>query len=555
MMSSLFIHPALPIFLGSFLILYFKRNSNLISIVALLISLITLLFFIQNQSLVYTYYDFNLHYFSYNKLAFLFCLVFLVIGIIGKIFSIYRDSYKEKALILIYISSAISVIFSGDFITLYIFWEIMAIASSFVIFSSPSDRAYLSGFRYLLIHLFGGLILLIGIIGLSMNTNNLEIRLLNLDTWYNWLILIGLLLNAGAPPFSSWIADAYPEGSYSSTVFLSAYTTKTSVFVLIMTFAGSQILIYIGLYMIMYGIIYALLENDIRRILSYSIVNQVGFMIVGIGIGTELSINGTTAHAFAHIIYKALLLMSAGSVIYMIQKRKCTDVGGLYRVMPLTAICGIVGALSISAFPLTSGFISKSMILDGSFQEGLEFVWLMLLIGSAGVFLHAGIKFPWFVFFHKDKKIITTDPPIFMKSSMVVSSLICILIGVMPSLLYNLLPYEVSFIPYTGNHIVSQLHLLLFSGLAFFISLKYLERTLTITLDFDWIYRNKNRFVSHFLNIFINRAEKIKILIQSISIKEKTVLLESFLLKQMSISVMVTMILIIFAIFLVLNIS
>jgi multicomponent Na+:H+ antiporter subunit D len=431
----------------------------------------------------------------------------------------------------------------------------MAISSSFVILSSPSDRAYLSGFRYLLIHLFGGLILLIGIIGLSMNTNNLEIRLLDLNTWYNWLILIGLLLNAGAPPFSSWVADAYPEGSYSSTVFLSVYTTKTSVFVLIMTFAGSQILIYVGLYMIMYGIIYALLENDIRRILSYSIVNQVGFMIVGIGIGTELSINGTAAHAFAHIIYKALLLMSAGSVIYMIQKRKCTDVGGLYRVMPLTAICGIVGALSISAFPLTSGFISKSMILDGSFQEGLEFVWLMLLIGSAGVFLHAGIKFPWFVFFHKDKKIVTTDPPIFMKSSMVVSSLICILIGIMPSLLYNLLPYEVSFIPYTGNHIISQLHLLLFSGLAFFISLKYLERTLTITLDFDWVYRNKNRLVSCFLNIFINRAEKIKILIQSINIKEKTILLENFLLKQISISVMVTMILIIFAIFLVLNIS
>jgi len=195
------------------------------------------------------------------------------------------------------------------------------------------------------------------------------------------------------------------------------------------------------------------------------------------------------------------------------------------------------------------------MILDGSFQEGLEFVWLMLLIGSAGVFLHAGIKFPWFVFFHKDKKIITTDPPIFMKSSMVVSSLICILIGIMPSLLYNLLPYEVSFIPYTENHIISQLHLLLFSGLAFFISLKYLERTLTITLDFDWVYRNKNRLVSCFLNIFINRTEKIKTLIQSINIKEKTILLENFLLKQISISAMVTMILIIFAIFLVLNIS
>jgi len=307
--------------------------------------------------------------------------------------------------------------------------------------------------------------------------------------------------------------------------------------------------------MIMYGIIYALLENDIRRILSYSIVNQVGFMIVGIGIGTELSLNGTAAHAFSHIIYKGLLLMSAGSVIYMINKYKCTDVGGLYKTMPLTAICGIIGALAISAFPLTSGFISKSMIVDASIHEGMQLVWLMLLVGSAGVFLHAGIKFPWFVFFHRDKKIITTDPPIYMKYAMMIAATICIAIGVWPQLLYNLLPYPVDFIPYTGNHVVSQLHLLFFSALAFFISLKYLERTLTLTLDIDWLYRGKIKYVKLLTEYIFNVVNKTENIFSFTSLRKKFATLEDYLLRQTTISAMLILILIIFSVSLIMNIN
>ena len=166
-----------------------------------------------------------------------------------------------------------------------------------------------------------------------------------------WLILAGFLVNAGAPPLSAWLPDAYPESSWSGMVFLSAFTTKTAVYVLLRGFPGTELLIYVGLFMVFYGIVYAILENDMRRILAYSIVNQVGFMVTGIGIGTEMALNGAAAHAFTHIIYKALLLMSAGSVLYMTGKRKCTDLGGLFRTMPLTTVCGIVGALSISSFP------------------------------------------------------------------------------------------------------------------------------------------------------------------------------------------------------------
>jgi multicomponent Na+:H+ antiporter subunit D len=226
-----------------------------------------------------------------------------------------------------------------------------------------------------------------------------------------------------------------------------------------------------------------------RRILAYSIVNQVGFMVTGIGIGTEMALNGAAAHAFTHIIYKALLLMSAGSVLLMTGRRKCTDLGGLFQSMPVTALCGIVGAAAISSFPLTSGFVSKSMISQSAADEHLFYVWLALAAASAGVFLHAGIKFPWFVFFQKDSGLRPPDPPRNMQAAMIFFAVLCIAIGVVPGPLYALLPYPVEYVPYTGAHVVTQLQLLLFSGLAFFVMLTWLRRTLTISLDTDWFYR------------------------------------------------------------------
>jgi len=226
-----------------------------------------------------------------------------------------------------------------------------------------------------------------------------------------------------------------------------------------------------------------------RRILAYSIINQVGFMITGIGIGTEMTLNGAAAHAFTHIIYKALLLMSAGSVLYMTGKRKCTDLGGLFQSMPVTAVCGIVGALAISSFPWTSGFISKSMISQGAADQHMAVVWFCLVAASAGVFLHAGIKFPWFVFFQKDSGMRPDDPPINMQYAMILLAFLCIGMGIYPDPLYAILPYPVDYEPYTTAHVVNMLQLLGYSGLAFFLLLPMMKRTLTISLDFDWFYR------------------------------------------------------------------
>ena len=545
MMINILSYPLSYLIVGAILIMILKQFANTISILSLLFAIISLLVFSDDSSKVLSLMIVDNQYYTMNDLSFLFCLVFLLIGLTGKFFSIYRTNNNEKAYVLLYIASALGVVLSGDFIVLYIFWETMAITSTLVIWSSQTDSSLKSGNRYLILHLIGGLILLVGLIGLYTETQDLSIREIPLNAWYSWWILSGLLLNAGAPPFSQWIPDAYPEGSYSSSIFLSAYTTKASVYVLMVIFAGNTILIYIGIYMILYGIVYALLENDIRRILSYSIVNQVGFMIVGIGIGTELALNGTSAHAFSHIIYKGLLLMSAGSVLYVTSKRNCSDVGGLYKTMPITATCGIIGALAISALPLTSGFISKSMIVEASYEQGLDLVWHFLLIGSAGVFLHAGIKFPWFVFFHKDKKLIAKDPPMFMIIPMIILSISCIVIGVFPNLLYSILPFSSYYEPYTGNHVVSQLHILLFSGLAFFIALKYLERTLTITLDIDYFYRKEFVFIK---NIFVKITKSLDELfekIKGIKIDQRLSVIENTILNQSTTSTMLSIIMVI----------
>ena len=547
-------YPVSYLVLGAIVIFLRPYFANTIGVLSIVSSMLCLLVVSDSQILNYKIMSFDNVFYEISDLSFLFCVVFLIIGLFGKIFSFYRENSNEKGYVLLYIASALGVVLSGDFLTLYVFWEAMAITSTFVIWSTRNQLSLDSGNRYIILHLIGGLIFLIGLIGLYGQTYDLTIREISLNTWYSWFILIGLLLNAGAPPFSQWIPDAYPEGSYSSSVFLSAYTTKTSVYVLIVTFAGNSILIYVGIYMILYGIVYALLENDIRRILSYSIVNQVGFMIVGIGIGTELAINGTSAHAFSHIIYKGLLLMSAGSVLYVTGKRKCSDVGGLYKTMPITAACGIIGAFAISAFPFTSGFISKSMIVESSYIEELEIIWYFLLIGSAGVFLHAGIKFPWFVFFHRDKKLEATDPPIFMTIPMVSLSFICIILGIFPNLLYTLLPYSVDYVPYTGNHVVSQLHLLLFSGLAFFMALKYLERTLTITLDIDYLYRRNYALLRLILSRIVSYLPSLREIFRHTKIDKKLYLIENTLLNQSSISIMLSIITVVIILVFLLNI-
>ena len=415
---------------------------------------------------------------------------------------------------LVYIGSALGVVFAGDLISLYFFWEVMAVASTFLILARRTKKAYSASMRYIMVHVFGGLVLLAGIVIHVHTTGSTAFDAFDPDATSlgTWLILIGFLVNAAAVPFSSWLPDAYPESTVTGGVVLSAYTSKTAVYVLLQGFAGWDILIGVGCVMALYGILYALLENDMRRILAYSIINQVGFMVCAAGIGTELAIRGAAAHAFCHILYKSLLWMSAGAVLYRTGKSKCTELGGLYRYMRWTFIFGTVGALAISGVPLTSGFTSKTIIVEAAVNAHLFWPWLILEIASAGVFLHAGIKFPYFVFFNKDRGLTPKEAPRCMLLAMGLVAFLCIFLGVYPRPLYEILPLlsptEAAFEPYTFSKVVTQCQLLCFSGLVFFLMLPWLKRTSTIVIDIDWIYRRGAQVFSAVVAQFVEECDR-----------------------------------------------
>ncbi len=417
------------------------------------------------------------------------------------IYAMYMDESTPYVASCLYVGSALGAVFAGDLITLYLFWEIMAIASTFLVLLRRRKQTYGSAYRYVLVHIFGGLILLFGILLTISATGSttFDASVFHTQSVGSWLVLVGFLINAAVPPMSAWLSDAYPEATVFGGIVLSAYTTKTAVYTLLRGFAGWEILIVIGCIMSIYGIVYALLENDMRRILAYSIINQVGFMICGAGIGTELAINGAIAHAFCHIIYKALLWMSAGAVLYRTGTAKCTELGGLYKSMPTTMILGTIGALAISSVPGTSGFTSKTLILMAASEQHLMWPWLILEMASAGVFLHAGIKFPYFVFFDKDRGLRPKKALPCMTVGMMVLAFFCLFLGIFPNVLYSILPYQDmfadgSFTVFKAEKVVTQMQLLLFSGLVFFLFLKLLKRTDTISLDTDWFYRKAGKW-------------------------------------------------------------
>ena len=306
------------------------------------------------------------------------------------------------------------------------------------------------------------------------------------------LIFLGFIINAGVPPLHAWLPDAYPESTVTGTVYLSIFTTKSAVYVLARGFAGFAPLMWLGAIMVVYPIFYAVQENNLRRVLSYSLINQVGFMLCGIGMGTALSSMAPTSHAFAHIIYKSLLFMSVGGVLFRTGTAKITELGGLYKSMPLTTVFCLVGAASISAFPLFSGFVTKAMVVQASDMGGLAIIYVLLQLASAGVFEHAGIKVPFFTFFGHDSGLREKDPPLNMLLGMGIMAFLCIFIGMYPYPLYQLLPYPVDFEAYTASHVIEILQLLLFASFAFFLLITsglYLQRKEYNYLDTDWPLR------------------------------------------------------------------
>jgi len=348
--------------------------------------------------------------------------------------------------------------------------------------------------QFVLSIIISGILLLTGALIIEHQTGTLEFNKIGLTDFgiAGWLIFIAIGIKCAFPFFHNWLTDSYAEATPTGSVFLSAFTTKVAIYALARGFAGTEILIYIGAAMTCFPIFYAVIENDLRRVLAYSMINQIGFMVTGIGIGTALAINGAVSHAFNDVIFKGLLFMSMGAVLHMTGRINGSDLGGLYKSMPKTTILCIIGAASISAFPLFSGFVSKSMVMSAAQEGNYDIVWLMLLFASAGVFHHAGIKIPFFAFFAHDSGIRTSEPPFNMLFAMSISAALCITIGIYPSFLYQLLPFDTGYNPYTATHVLAQTQLLFFSALAFvWLNLKglYPPELHSINIDAEWIYR------------------------------------------------------------------
>ncbi len=424
-----------------------------------------------------------------DRLSLLFGTVFTLTTFIGMVYALHVNQKGEIISAFIYAGSALGAVFAGDLLSLFLFWEIMAFSSVFLVwYAGPS--AWGSGMRYLMVHIFGGICLLIGIVLYVSRANGvLTFSNISLTDSGSSLILLGILINAAAVPFHAWLSDAYPKATVTGTVFMSAFTTKTAVYLLIRAFSGTEILMVIGVVMAIYGAIYAILENDIRKVLAYGIISQVGYMVAAVGMGGDLALNGASAHAFSHILYKGLLMMAMGSVIFMTGKRKMTELGGLYKSMPITLFFYVIGALSIAGFPLFSGFVSKSMIISAAGENHQALVMILLTVVSCGTFLYTGLKLPYFVFFGKDAGIVTTDPPSNMRWGMGFAAIMCILIGIFPNLLYRALPFPINYHPYTMAHVVSALQMLFLTALSFFFLIRFFKPASFVSVDVDWFYR------------------------------------------------------------------
>jgi len=493
-MSNLFFPPALIFILGALLIPLLPKGLKQIYILLLPVAgLINLLNIPEGTHFVVMFQDYTLIFGEVDRLSKVFGIIFHVISFITVIYILNFNSNVEYTAGFLYSGSALGAVFSGDLISFFFFWEALTVSSMFLILSRKTRKSLQATFRYTMIHAIGGLILLAGIIIYSHeNGGSFQFGHIGLTGVGSYLIFIGFGVNCAWPLLHSWLVDAYPEATIGGVVFLSAFTTKTAVYALARAFPGEEPLIWIGAGMAAFPIFFAVIENDLRRVLAYSLINQVGFMVVGIGIGTELAINGAVAHAFNDILFKGLLFMSVGAVMYRTGKVNATDLGGLYRCMPFTCLFCIVGAASISAFPLFSGFVSKSLVMSAAAHEHLWIVWFILLFAAAGVFHHAGIKIPFFTFFGHDSGLRVKEAPMNMLIAMGIAAFLCVFIGTFPQYLYDLLPFQVDYEPYTYGHVMGQLQLLFFSAMAFTLLLLagiYPAEIRAINVDFDWFYR------------------------------------------------------------------
>ena len=509
------ISPALILVIGGLLVPFLPLTLRKIYMLALpILGIVHLFSYEYGVYGTFEMFGYHIETLRFDALSRIFALIFFIATAFCAVFGWYLKDRMQQTVMMIYPGAAIGAVFAGDFVTLFVFWELTVVTSVLLIWAGGTERAFKAGMRYLFMQVTSGLLLLAGFILLARDTGSIAFEHMELGTLATLLIFLSFGIKCAFPLLHNWVQDSYPESTVVGTVVLSVFTTKLAVYALARGFAGQEELIYIGAAMTLFPIFFAVIEDNLRKVLTYSLNNQLGFMVCAIGVGGALGISGAVGQAFVHIIYKSLLLMSMGAVLYRTGTVQASELGGLYKSMPWTAAMCIIGAMSISAFPLFAGFVTKGMIIDSVAHHHQVIVWLCLLFASAGVLEHAGIKVPYFAFFAHDGGHRVAEAPLSMTIAMTFCAAMCLGIGIFPDLFYWLLPLPVEFEPYTVSHVVTQLQLLLFATLAFVLLVQfrlYPPEIKSTNLDFDWFYRRlAPRIVEGiaFVVVLINNAIK-----------------------------------------------
>ena len=506
------VHPGLVLIAGAWLIPLLKGAAKRVAMILVpAVALVDCVLLQPGTYGVVRFIGVDVTFGRVDRLSLVFAYVFALMALVGMVYALHVKDDAQHVSALTYAGSALGITFAGDFLSLFLFWELAAVSAVFLVWLRREREAVAAGFRYLLVHVFGGLCLLGGIALYWSQSGSFAFGDMSAHagTAAFALILAAFLLNAAVPPLGAWLPDAYPEATVTGAVFLTAFTTKSAVYALVRGFAGTELLVWWGAAMAVYGVVYAVLENDARRLLAYHIISQVGYMVCGVGLGTELALNGTTAHAFSHILYKALLFMGAGAVLEVTGRRNLSEMGGLYKTMPATLSLYMIGAFAISAVPLFSGFVSKSMVVSAAGESHRAAIFLTLTLASAGTFLHTGLKLPYYMFFGRDRGLAAQEPPSNMLVAMGLAAAACVIIGVFPDVLYAQLPFDVEYAPYTFRHVLATLALLSFTALGFFALLAHLDPEPTISLDTDWFYRRGLSTAMAYAFLALVRVERL----------------------------------------------
>ena len=492
-------YPVVPFLVGAVgVALLGRRVGAIIMVLAPLVALAQMVA-LEPGALAVTvdYYDFPLDPIRVDRLSLAFGYVFAAAATLAGLYGMRMMATGEQVAALVYAGAAVGVVFAGDLMTFFIFWELKAVASAIVIMMRRTATAGRAAMRYLFVHVAGGSALLAGVLWHYAQTGSLAFTAFEL-TGATALIALACLVNTAAPPLHGWLPDAYPKASVVGTVLLSAYTTKAAVYALARGFAGHEPLLWVGVFMALYGVMYAMMQDDIRKLLAYHIVSQVGFMVAAVGIGTPDAINGAVAHAFAHILYKGLLLMGTGAVLYATGRSLSSRLGGLARYLPWVLVFYMVGAVSISGVPGFSGFVSKELVIHAASEEGLSNAVLLLKIASVGTFLSTALKLPYATWFATPAPKYRPDaawtpplrkPGVEMMAAMALAAAANIAIGVHPDLLWDLLPSVNTYTPFSPPKLVETTQLLLLTVLGFWLWKKHLSPKIGTVLDVDWWYR------------------------------------------------------------------